>query len=70
MRGESTVSMEEGNEGWLFIAWAFGQGGVFEELATKLVFEIKTNEKGVFAEERGCDSGADCQMGLLVCLTP
>jgi hypothetical protein len=43
---EKTVSMEEGQEGWLFIAWVFERESIFEELAKKLVFEIKTNKEG------------------------
>jgi hypothetical protein len=46
MHLESTVSMEEGNEGWLFIAWVFGRETTFEELAKKLVLEIRTNKEG------------------------
>ncbi len=38
--------MEEGNEGWLFIAWVFGRETTFEELAKKLVLEIRTNKEG------------------------
>jgi len=38
---EKTASKEDGKEGWLFIAWAFGRESVFEELAKKLVLEVK-----------------------------
>jgi len=43
---EKTSSKEDGKEGWLFIAWVFGRESIFEQLAKKLLYEVKTNEEG------------------------
>ncbi|KAN0096814.1 hypothetical protein V8E51_015619 [Hyaloscypha variabilis] len=50
---ERTSSMEDGKEGWLFIAWVFGRHSIFEQLANKLVLEVKTNDEGEFLTKNG-----------------
>jgi hypothetical protein len=50
---EKTASKEDGKEGWLFIAWAFGRESVFEELAKKLVLEVKIGKKGECLTKNG-----------------
>lgn len=50
---EKTASKEDGKEGWLFIAWAFGRESVFEELAKKLVFEVKIGKNGKCLTKNG-----------------
>jgi hypothetical protein len=37
LQDEESQSMVDGQEGWLFIAWAFGRESVFEQLARKLL---------------------------------
>jgi len=39
-------STKPGQEGWLFIAWAFGQEKTFENLASMLVRSVEVNKKG------------------------
>jgi hypothetical protein len=50
---ERTSSMEDGKEGWLFVAWVFGRHFIFEQLANKLVLEMKTNDEGEFLTKNG-----------------
>ena len=41
---EEKSSKEAGHENWLFIAWVFGRGKVFSDLAFRMVREATTND--------------------------
>lgn len=46
MANEKEESLAQGQEGWLFIAWAFGRSHIFETLARKVLLTAKLNAKG------------------------
>jgi len=43
MMGEEIASLQHGQEGWLFIAWAFGREKTFKYLAAKIVRGIEAS---------------------------
>lgn len=70
LRDEDIESLYSGQEGWLMIAWVFRREEVFENLAVKLVRDIKTDEYGRCLDYLGDPFSEPTPPGILGGCTP
>jgi hypothetical protein len=55
LANEETESKEPDCGEWLYIAWIFRREKIFKELATKLIYEVTTNDEGKCLTSSGED---------------